>query len=314
MMMIGSSSSDVPTARDGFIVVAVLWILTALATLAAIYAIYVANTATALAVNDDAVQAEALVSAGVELTAYQLVVANKETRPTHGRLIFRMGRARVVVDFRAETARIDLNAASKELLAGLFGVLGAQEDDADQYAERIIGWRTTPGRASQDSEASLYRTAGMTYGPRGAPFAHVEELWLVLGLPPPLVERMLPDVTVFSGRAEVNALVASPEVVAALPGMSPERLNAVLAARTTGPSSEQSTPTAPAVAQPGTTSDGSDATRVAVRIDFDNGRRLASEVVILVRDGGDEPFQVLSWRDDVDVPRAERMLKVELRR
>ena len=37
--------------NDGFIIVAVLWILAALATLAAVIAVYVINTATAFAVN-----------------------------------------------------------------------------------------------------------------------------------------------------------------------------------------------------------------------------------------------------------------------
>ena len=62
-------------SSDGFIVVAVLWILGALATLATIYSIYVINTATALAVNDDRLKSEALVSAGVELAAHQLSAA-----------------------------------------------------------------------------------------------------------------------------------------------------------------------------------------------------------------------------------------------
>ena len=49
--------------RDGFIVVAVLWMLGALATLASIYAVYVINTATAMGVNDDRLQAEGLMTA-----------------------------------------------------------------------------------------------------------------------------------------------------------------------------------------------------------------------------------------------------------
>ena len=44
--------------NDGFIVVAVLWILAALATLATIFSMYVINTATAFAVHDERLQAE----------------------------------------------------------------------------------------------------------------------------------------------------------------------------------------------------------------------------------------------------------------
>jgi general secretion pathway protein K len=282
-------------ASHGFIVVAVLWILSALATLVSIYAIYIRTTTMAVAINDNAVVTQGLVAAGVELAAYNIVSAPKQARPARGQLALRMGRANVVVAFRAETARIDLNAAPKELLAALFAVLGARPDDAGQYAERIIGWRTTPSAGAQDREASLYRRAGFNYGPRGAPFAHVTELWLVLGLPPALIERALPHLTVFSGRAEVNVRVAAPEVVAALAATSPERLDRDLSQRAAAGQNGPPPPT-------GTTMEAGDAARVTVRVDFDDGRRLAAEVVILVRDFGEDPFRVLSWRDDIDTP------------
>ena len=119
-VMAPSAMSRRRRADDGFIVVAVLWILGALAALASIYSIYVTNTAISLSANDDRLQAEALATAGLELTAYQLSGADVETRPTQGAFRFRMGRGEVAVEFRSEAARIDLNAAPKELLAGLF--------------------------------------------------------------------------------------------------------------------------------------------------------------------------------------------------
>ena len=77
-------------SSDGFIIIAVLWILGALATLATVYSIYVINTASALAINDDRLKAEALVSAGVELTAYQLT-ATPDVPPS-GSFRFRLGK------------------------------------------------------------------------------------------------------------------------------------------------------------------------------------------------------------------------------
>src|SRR5499425_329613 len=205
---------------DGFVLVAVLWILSALAALAAIYAIYVANTAVAVAGSDDAIEAEALMSASVELTAYQLFGMPTQARPTRGAFDFRLGRANVAVEFCSEAARIDLNEAPAELLSGLFIALGAQPDAARQYANRVVGWRTAPKTDARDEEAALYRASGLPYFPRGAPFEHVGELGLVLGLPPVLVERALPHVTVFSGLDRINARDAAPEVLAAIPGMT----------------------------------------------------------------------------------------------
>ena len=51
------------------------------------------------------------------------------------------------VEYRTEAARIDLNAAPKEAFSGLFKTFGAKPDDADYYADRIMGWRKKSGAA-----------------------------------------------------------------------------------------------------------------------------------------------------------------------
>jgi general secretion pathway protein K len=287
---------------DGFIVVAVLWILGALATLASIYAVYVINTATSMSVNDDRLQAEGLVTAALELAAYRITSADADTRPSQGAFAFRLGRANVTVEFRSEAGRIDLNSAPKELLAGLFAGMGAKYSDAEYYADRIIGWRAPQDPDKPNDEASVYRTSGLSYPPRQAPFAHAGELSLVLGLPPFLVERAMPFVTVLSGRGEINVLSAAPEVVAAVPGMTPDRLYALLAQRGRGPQNAQFIQNLLGPDHPGLTIEPGRTDRVTLRIDFDNRRRVQAEAVILVVDDAGEPFRVLSWRDDFDGP------------
>ncbi len=299
------------SGRDGFIIVAVLWILIALATLASIYSIYINNSALAVAVTDDGLQAEALLSASLELTAYRLTVPKDDLRPTRGRFGFRLGRAKVVVDFSSETARIDLNAAPKILLTGFFEALGASDEDADRYADRVIGWRTTP-KPPQADEASVYRAAGLTYLPRGAPFAHASELWLVQGLPAALVGRAMPYVTVYSGRPEINVFDAPPELIAALPGMTPIRLRSFLAQRETATADKDTLSRLLGPDQPGATADGSNAFRVQTSIAFDNGWLTRSEAVILLNTA-DEPFHVLSWRSDVSADSDQPRLATRLR-
>ena len=119
--------------------------------------------------------------AALELTVYQ-VNLDAQSPPSRGSFAFRIGNATVAADFAAETARIDLNAAPKELLSGLFAGLGAPRASADFYADRIIGWRGPPGPGMPD-ESSYYRAAGLVYSPRAAPFQHIAELGLVLGIP-----------------------------------------------------------------------------------------------------------------------------------
>ena len=69
------------SGRDGFIIIAVLWMLIALATLASIYSVYIANTAMALAVSDDSLQAELLVTTSLELTAYRFSSSKDAQNP-----------------------------------------------------------------------------------------------------------------------------------------------------------------------------------------------------------------------------------------
>jgi general secretion pathway protein K len=289
-------------SERGFVLVAALWLLAALAALATIFAIYLSNSARALAIGDTALQAEALVSASVELTAYQLQLAGDDTRPAQGSFHTRLNGADLDVTFVSETARIDINAAPKELLAGLLSVLGASGDDASQYADRIVGWRAKPTEQTASSEDALYRAAGRPYPSRQAPFAHVNELGLVLGLPPALVERALPLVTVFSGEAGVDVLTAPPEVIAALPGMTPLALKQFLNER--GGLSDDTVAIAAALgdAKASAATEKSRAYRILIRVRFPKGGQTASEVVIGLR-RGDEPYQVLSWQDDVTVRR-----------
>jgi general secretion pathway protein K len=289
------SRCDHRNAR-GFIVVAVLWILAALSALVLIYLTYVTNTAVVLAASTDRVQADALVAAGVELTAYRLTAVKEDSRATSGTFNARIGPARISVAFRSEAARIDLNMASKELLAGLIVGLGSKPESAADYANRIVAWRTQVKAGDDDPENSSYRTAGLNYMPRHAPFPQAEELWLVRGIPPAVVERILPFVTVFSNLASVNVLDAAPQVLAALPGMTPENLQAVLLQRS-DPASRLQSP-ASAGGAPGSTR--SKAYRINIQVEFDGGRQTAAEVVILLLEDGDEPYRVLSWRNDSD--------------
>jgi general secretion pathway protein K len=215
----------------GFVLIAVLWMLAALATLASAYSIYVSNTAAASHVEDDRLQAEASMRAGVELAAAQLTSGPAATRPTFGDFAFRLGRSKVAVRYESEGARIDLNKAQKPLIVGLFTTIGLDAARAAYCADRVIGWRTKGVVAAQNDEAQAYRLAGYAYPPRQAPFQNVLELPLVLGLSADIVQRILPFVTVFNGEAEIDPATAAPEVLASLPGMTPQLLQQALAQR-----------------------------------------------------------------------------------
>jgi type II secretory pathway component PulK len=378
--------------ESGFILIVVLWVLAALAALASTYLVYVDNAAFATQLNDDRLRIRNAISTGIELTAYKLLAApkdkdarpdkdkDKDARPPQGAFTLRLSRSTINVTFVSESARVDLNAAPKGLLAGLFTGVGVSPSNAATFADRIVGWRTKAAGANQNNadqdnagqenagqnnagqnnagqdnagqmnagqnntgqnnasqnnasqnnvgqnnagqnsagqnnagqnsgdqnntdqnkEAQAYKEAGYAYAPRQAPFQNVLELPLVLGIPPYIVERVLPLVTVYSGSAQIDVRVASPEVLSALPNVTPEELQKVLAQRAHDPLDGESLLKLLGSARAAANASPNSAARVKMQIRLDNGRVARAEVVILVLQGEDEPYRVLSWRDDSD--------------
>jgi general secretion pathway protein K len=300
--MILSSQAAGKNSNDGFIVVAVLWLLGALATLALVYALYLNQAAAAFLDHNERLQATALVYSGVELAAYRLN-ENPKQRPSAGRFTFRQGNAVIGVAFSAENGRIDLNFAPKELLAGLFTGLGADNQDALYFADRIVAWRTPLAAGAPDSETAIYQSAGKTYRPRHGHFQSVDEIALVVGMPSLFVTRALPYLTVYSGQQGINVLSAPPAVLAALPGMTPDRLQMLIAARENAPSPQDPAYQSQIQSQLGamasyTSVQPSAADRVKVDIRFPSKRRIESQVVFLLVDKDTQPYRVLSWRDE----------------
>jgi general secretion pathway protein K len=326
--------------EGGFVLVTVLWILAALATLASIYASYTVNTAAASRVADDRMQAEASIRAGVEMAVFRQLALPEKARLVRGGFDMRVGRTGVAVRFRSEGARIDLNAASSDLLSGLFAAVGVDPMRAETFAERVVGWRTK-AKASGDANAAgvradgagvgdlpnpnantaaadpakedkLYGEQHMPYPPRHAPFDNALELSLLPGISLVVVERVLPFVTVFSGRPDVEVSTADPTVLSALPQITPQILGAVLNARISDPGDGRALLELLGPAKAHATADTSKAFRASIAVDFDNGRHVHAEVVFRLKDQGDkdkgandqspEPYELLYWRDDFDGP------------
>jgi general secretion pathway protein K len=288
------------SSERGFVIVAVLWILVALSALAVIFSVYLSNSARALGATDIGVPTEALASASLELTAYRLLRADDKERPVQGSFRFRMDSAEVFVSFTSEAARVDLNKASKEMLSNLFEVLGAERKAASDIADRIVGWRTEAKPRAANDEEALYLSSGLPYSPRQGPFAHVDELSLVLGMSPAMVERALPFLTVYSKSADVDVLLAPAEVVAAVPGMTPEALGNFLKQRASLPRDQKAIAAALGPAKAGATLPEAKAFRVVTTMRFDSGRRTSTEAVISLGQDKEEPYSVLSWQDQAE--------------
>ena len=138
-------------AQDGFILIAVLWMLAALAALVVIVSQQLESSARLLRLEDGAVQADALASAAIELSAYRLMLSKEEERPRQGSFRLALAGNDIAVSFVSEAARIDLNTATAAELETLPGI-------GPMLARRIIAGR--PYRSVED----LSRVEGI--GPR----------------------------------------------------------------------------------------------------------------------------------------------------
>ena len=196
--------------------------------------------------------------------------------------------ANVTVSAIGEGGKVDLNAATPEVLQGLFHAAGLEQAQAQIVAGRVVAWRTQPSLEGEaDAQRAAYTVAGRNYGPRNGPFASVEELQMVLGVTPALYRTVAADVTVWSGNPSPDPNIAPPLALAAIPGMDRQQQNVVYATRVKNandPAMVLDNGVTHSVKSEATLADG---TRAIVRATI---RLQAAQV-------GAQPYVVLHWQE-----------------
>lgn len=219
-MMRGRAKSE---RERGSVAVLVLWgVAIIFAILAA--ASYTMRGETLIVRNELAAsRARAAAEAGT-----QLGLAHLLARRARGATVFdghpepwQDGSTRIVVSIEDEAGKIDLNVAPPDLIAGLFTALGEPDAEAALIACRIAARRGSPGVDCADE----------TPPPRGHVFAAPEEIAGLPGVGDRLFEAAVDDITVATGSSAIDPTVASRTVLLALPGATPELVDAWLAGR-----------------------------------------------------------------------------------
>jgi general secretion pathway protein K len=218
--------------------VAALWLIVLLTVVASGFAYSMRGEALAARNALSLAQARLAADGAVERVAFELGrprnVANAEAWLPDGAVHeWQEGDVRLTATAVDEAARIDLNGAPEPLLKSLFVNVGGVDADAAQHlAEAIEDWRDADDlRRPNGAEVDDYRAAGRKYGPSNAPFTAVGELSRVLGTTPGLMAKVADTLTVYSWQAAINPATASRDVLLALPNVTPEIVDAYLAAR-----------------------------------------------------------------------------------
>jgi hypothetical protein len=129
----------------------------------------------------------------------------------------RSGEDALLVQLRPETARIDINIASQDLLAALFAAAGASRQSAQQMALAAIAYRTS---GEDDDEGNAIEPGGgeqpaVALKPgefQRGPFQTVEELGYLPGMDVNLFRAIADDVSVHSRSSDIDRRFASANV------------------------------------------------------------------------------------------------------
>ena len=273
-------------------VVSVLWGL-GLLTAIALSLLWNANMAYSLAHNGlEIAGINATVEAGVNRAVAALLDPRPERRwRTDGAMqSFEFGGISIRVSIQDELGKIDLNQAEAPFLASLLQSAGLDSNAASSLADKIVDWRTaTPLKHLNGAKEQDYRELGSTYRPRNGPFQSVDELLLVMDMTPALFRQIEPAVTVYSGRQFIDPQVAPREALGALPNMTPDSIESVLAAR----ANQQL-----AIAgQAGDTLASLRGRAFTIRTEFEkSNRRIVHEAIVRLTEDPSQPYWLLNWR------------------
>jgi general secretion pathway protein K len=276
--------------RQGMVLVVVLWTIALLAGLAMAASTTFRGFTGIVTVDRDRMQADALLSAGLE-TAGDLLAESSDGLVDGLKTMVTLPDGSVRALLGDEGGRIDVGKAPEEVLVSLLRFIGAR--DAQDIARRIIYWRD-PDAASRPSDAPTPPAQPGTK-PAAAPFTDVRLLARIPGMTPERVTALIPLTTVFGGKT-VNPMTASANVLAALPGMNRERVATILYMRERfptdpgqlmgifGPADQQYVQVKP-----------QQAVSVELTAKLADGFGVAAHAVITRLRDDSEPYRVLAW-------------------
>ena len=300
--MIGPRAIARSNAR-GIAFVLVLWVIAMLSILLGSFAL-VARTENLQSRHlFDTTQARYAAEAGLNLAIYELRKSDPAQRwMGDGRPYrFGYGDAEIELEITDDSGKIDINAASGDLLTNLFMGRGVPMDQAQALADAIQDWRDPDDlKHPNGAEAPEYKAAGLSYTPKNAPFDTVSELQQVLGMTYDLYEKIEPGITIYSGRNSPSASYGNEVALQAMyPDASPEQIQQFIQQLQSQIPGSGAQPVLAPDGTPVVAAGGGLTYSVKARATLPNGASTVLDATI--RMGGvsaaGRPFVILRWRD-----------------
>ena len=295
-------------AQQGIALIAVLWLTVLITVIASSFAYSMRGEALAARNTMSLAQARAVADGAIERMAFELSrprnlpdVWSADGQP-HAWTDGDIAVTATVID---EAARIDLNRAADPLLKGLLqNVGGLDPETAQRTLEAILDWRDADDlRRPNGAEAADYRAAGLKHMPGNAPFESVGELRRVLGMTGPLMAKLAESLTIYSRQRGINPATAGRDVLLALPGVTPEQVDAFIAARSEALANRLPVP--PFASAQGFAVVATPVWRIHVRAQSPDGVTFARDAVLRALNDPQRPFVILLWQEGTPDPRSE---------
>lgn len=277
-----------PSREAGMALIVVLWLVVLLSVMAAGHSRNVHADTMLAARQVGLAKARALAEAGAHRAIIDLLGVNDgSSLPVDGTFsevdIFGHG---VNIAIRDATGLVDLNMAGADLLYDLLSAAGTEQFLRRNIVDAILDWRDGDDlRHLHGAEDDDYIADDVGWTVRDGPFTAVEELKYVKGVSQDLFDRLVPLVTVHSGRPGVNVEYAPKLLASALVGDSDGRSRPLPAINT------------PATAR--RTSQGARNGTYHVYVTAEGAAQVVAslEVVVRISSSSEEPFTILERRE-----------------
>lgn len=218
--------------QRGYALVLVIAVLSVLALLAAAIAAETRSTALAARSRLEIVRARSLADSGVTIAIMHLLDRGEDSRWHADGVVhdesYGDGTLRITIE--DEAGKIDLNNAPKEMIAGLLGEF-APADQASALTDAILERRASfappaprPGRFFTRGSVTFQSLASLA-------FSDISEVRLIPGMSAALYQQLQPYVTVYSLGPLINRQTASRVALLAVPNVSANDVDALIARR-----------------------------------------------------------------------------------
>ncbi len=206
----------------GFVMLVVLWVLTAATILVVSFNAAVRSSAASATAEVDWTVSEALLDAGLEVAAAHLVDLNEKQRwPGDGTPhAITFAGVKLVITATDSNALIDVNQADEKLLRSFLRKFSSAPAEADRLGSLIMEAREAAVNTNSQTPSKTNDNASQDTFRAHMAFADVWQLGRTRGVPEGLFKRIEPYLTVYSAEGTINPATAAEKVLEAIPNVN----------------------------------------------------------------------------------------------